>query len=435
VTRVTFIFMTVVIWVKESLCYDLSMRPPKELESGILPTFRLFTGVQFAITALALITQQFAIFQPQSETIVLTPFHLLEPGLLFIYLSIPDLQRRLKSLYLPVGITAAVVGLIIEPYIVGNHTPGPFVTWIWRQTLFLAIPLYVVSWQYSMRQVILFCTFTTVLNLIFLSLALGFRELISSSLPLIVSVQLVFYLLIGYIVVKMMKNQRAQWRQLAEANARLAQYSSTVEQLAISRERNRLARELHDVLAHTLSGVAVELEGLRATMHRDPEQATALLDHSLQAIREGLSETRRALQELRAKPLEDLGLEFAIRKLTDFYARQSDFQLELDIDHDLDNYPVEVQQTVYRIAQEALANVADHAQAQNVVVKLKRNGDQLDLLICDDGYGFESHSSRNENHYGLLGMRERAEMIGGAFSVESQPGKGTKISFSYGDSQ
>jgi signal transduction histidine kinase len=208
-----------------------------------------------------------------------------------------------------------------------------------------------------------------------------------------------------------------------------------VEQLTISQERNRLARELHDVLAHTLSGVAVELEGLRATMQRDPEQSSALLDHSLQAIREGLTETRRALQELRAKPLEDLGLALAIQTLAESCASRSDFQLELDIDHNLGDHPAEIQQSVYRIAQEALANVADHAQAQNVCVQLKQTRGQLMLSIRDDGCGFDTHNPENENHYGLLGMRERAERVGGTLVVESQSGKGTQISFWYGDSR
>ncbi|HLO33699.1 MAG TPA: sensor histidine kinase [Anaerolineales bacterium] len=411
------------------------MKSPKEMELGILPTFRLFTGVQFAITALGVITQQIAFFETRSRAITLEPIHLLEPGLIFIYLSIPGLRRSLRSLYLPIGITAAAIGLLIEPYIIGNHTPESFVTWLWRQTLFLCIPLYVVSWQYSMRQVILFSALATIANTILLSFALGFGGLISSSLPVILSVQLILYLLTGYIVVKVMRIQRQQWQQLAEANARLAQYASTVEQLAISRERNRLARELHDVLAHTLSGVAVELEGLRATMQRDPEQATALLNHSLQAIREGLTETRRTLQELRAKPLEDLGLALAIQTLAESYASRSDFQLELEIDPNLGDYPLEVQQSIYRIAQEAIANIADHAQAQNVKVQLKREHDQIQMIIRDDGCGFDPGNFDHGSHYGLLGMHERAEMINGNLSIESQAGKGTQISFSYGDAQ
>lgn len=411
------------------------MKSPRAMELGILPTFRLFTGIQVAITALGVITQELAFFQARPGTITLTPIHLLEPGLVFLYLSIPKLRWSLKSLYLPIGITLAAAGLIIEPYIIGNQTPESFVTWLWRQILFLCIPLYVVSWQYSMREVILFSTLAVTLNITLLSQVLGLSALISSSLLVIISIQLILYLLIGYIVVRMMKIQREQWQQLAEANARLAHHASTVEKLAVSQERNRLARELHDVLAHTLSGVAVELEGLRAMMHRDPEQASALLDHSLRAIREGLTETRRALQELRAKPLEDLGLALAVRALAESYASRSDFQLDLDIDSELGEYPVDLQQSAYRIAQEALANVADHAQAQNVWLRLRRDRGQLMLSIRDDGCGFAPNVTGYENHFGLLGMHERAEMAGGKLSVESQPGKGTQVTFRFGEIQ
>jgi signal transduction histidine kinase len=236
-------------------------------------------------------------------------------------------------------------------------------------------------------------------------------------------------------LVDMMKVQREQRRRLTVANERLAQYASTLEQLTISRERNRLARELHDVLAHTLSGVAVELEGARSMLRLDLERANALLNHSLQAIREGLTETRRALHELRAKPLEDLGLALAVQTLAESYADRYDFHIDLSIKCDLDDMPVDVQQCVYRIAQEALANVADHAQAQNAQVVLNWEQDQLRLIICDDGCGFDPRVSGEERHYGLLGMRERAEMIGGNLSIESQVGKGTQVSFSYGGSQ
>jgi signal transduction histidine kinase len=128
-------------------------------------------------------------------------------------------------------------------------------------------------------------------------------------------------------------------------------------------------------------------------------------------------------------------LSLAIQTLAESYASRSDFQLEIDIDHDLGDYPVEVQQSVYRIAQEALANVADHAQARNVHLELKRDRDHIQLIIDDDGCGFDLESSDHENHYGLLGMRERAEMIGGELFVESQVGKGTQVSFRSGGSQ
>lgn len=433
------------------------MKPTGELEPGVLPTFRLFIGMHLAITALGVITHWLvAPFPPPSAVVTLTVFSLLEPGLLFLYLSIPALQRTFKSIYLPIGIVWAAAGPILDPYInlmnlhaTANHAPEILAQVVlWRQIILLLIPLVVVSWQYAMRQVVLFCALTTVLNIALLSRTMVFQEMISGSLLGVIFVQTMIFFLVGYMIVKLMNVQREQRQRLTEANAALAQYASTLERLTISRERNRLARELHDVLAHTLSGVAVELEGLRAMLRLDPERANALLSHALQAIREGLSETRRAFKELRAKPLEDLGLALAVRTLAESYAGRFDFGIELNIDPDLGDYPAEVQQCVYRIAQEALANIANHAQAQNAQVALKRDRDQLRLIIRDDGCGFDQngvHSSNRdgvlsshpnlsakETRYGLLGMRERSEIIGGRLAVESQVGKGTEISFSYG---
>jgi len=427
------------------------MKHTTELEPGVLPTFRLFIGVQLLISSLGAIAHWLIPLHTPTEiikhlsaiastTAIFTQFTIiaLGSGLLFIYLSLPALGQMLKSFYLPIGIAWATVVPILSPFIEfhvdGSNIPELLLqTALWQQTILLFIPLIVVSWRYSIQQVILFCGLTSALNLalLFSSTALIGRDPLRSLLG-ILFVQVVAFLLVGHMIVYLMNIQRGQRRRLTEANERLAQHASIVEQLTITRERNRLARELHDVLAHTLSGVAVELEGLRATMHRDPEQATSLLDHSLQAIREGLTETRRTLQELRAKPLEDLGLALAVRTLAESYAERADVHIELDIDQDLGDIPAEVQQSVYRIAQEALANVADHAQAQTARVILKQERDQLQLIVRDDGCGFDPKEFNDKRHYGLLGMRERAEMIGGHLSVESQAGKGTQILFSYG---
>lgn len=425
-----------------------------ELEPGVLSTFRLFIGVQLVISVLGVIVSWvIPIHSPpdvirhlnavSSSTLIFTQLTITATSslLLSLYLSISNLRRVLKSSYLPIAILWATAVPILSPYIelrfAGNDLPQFFLqTALWQQTILLFIPLIITSWQYAPHAFILFCVPTSVLNV-----ALLFSGIVSIEASLlrtllgILFIQMVVFLLVGHMIASLVRVQREQRRRLTEANERLAQHASTVEQLTISQERNRMARELHDVLAHTLSGVAVELEGLRATMQRDPEQSTALLNHSLQAIREGLTETRRALQELRAKPLEDLGLALAIQTLAEFYASRSDFQLELDIDHNLSDHPSEIQQSVYRIAQEALANVADHAQAQNVCVQLKQDRGRLMLSIRDDGCGFDPRNSKNENHYGLLGMRERAEMAGGKLTVESQFGKGTQVSFWYGGSR
>jgi signal transduction histidine kinase len=419
------------------------MKSMGDLEPGVLPTFRRFIGIQLAITALVLTHWLVAPFPPRAPVLTLAVLSLLEPGLLFLYLSLPTLPRTLKSFYLPIGIIWAAAAPILDPHISlislqasGNHAPEIVAQVVlWRQIILLLIPLVVVSWQYAIREVVIFCVLTTLLNIALLLRTAVSEAPTSWSLLGIVLVQAVIFFLVGHMIVNLMQEQRQQRHRLTAANERLALYASTLEQLTISRERNRLARELHDVLAHTMSGVAIELEGLRAMLRLDPERANTLLSHSLRAIRDGLTETRRALRELRAKPLEDIGLALAMRALAESYASRFNFEIELDIDPNLGEYPVEVQQCVYRIAQEALANVGNHAQAQNARVILKREQDRLELSIGDDGCGFDPNLPAAEHQYGLLGMRERAEMTGGCLKVESKIGKGTLISFLYGGKQ
>ena len=151
----------------------------------------------------------------------------------------------------------------------------------------------------------------------------------------------------------------------------LRQYADTVEELTISRERNRMARELHDTLAHSLSAVTVQLEAIRTLWAVDPEAARNMLDSADEAARLGLKEARRALQDLRASPLQDLGLPLALQELAETAARRSGAVLALDVPRQLDgSLSPAVEQGVYRIAQEALENVVRHAQASAITVSL-----------------------------------------------------------------
>src|SRR5439155_24600069 len=108
-------------------------------------------------------------------------------------------------------------------------------------------------------------------------------------------------------------------------------HAGTLESLAVSRERNRMARELHDTLAHTLSGLSVQLETVEAYWDVEPRTAHAMLDRALEATRDGLQETRRALKALRASPLDDLGLSLAIQRMAESAVARADIHLDLAI--------------------------------------------------------------------------------------------------------
>ena len=235
------------------------------------------------------------------------------------------------------------------------------------------------------------------------------------------------FLLIGYIVNRLATEQRRQNARLAEANRQLASYASTLEQLTISRERNRLAREFHDTVAHTLSAVAVQLEAVSALWKTNPAKAQAMLENSLAATRNGLKESRRAIQALRASPLEDLGLSLAVRNLARSVAERDGLDLELNVAEDLPMLSPDAEHSVYRVTEEALRNVTQHAQAKHVVVGLESHNHELVLTVKDDGQGFIEDPNDKDDHYGLKGMREYAEHIGASLNIQSQPTQGTTV--------
>jgi signal transduction histidine kinase len=235
---------------------------------------------------------------------------------------------------------------------------------------------------------------------------------------------------VGYFISTLIQRLRQQQDALAYANARLTAYTTTLEELTISRERNRMARELHDTLAHTLSGLSVHLEMMRAYWEIDPTAIRPMLDTSLATTRSGLQETRRALKHLRASPLDDLGLVLALRQVATEAAERAHVQLDLVLPPQLPPLSAAVEQCFYRVAQEATANVAHHANASRLSVELALHNNAVLLRVCDDGCGFVPEQNVSAGHFGLAGMRERAELIGGKLTVTSQPGKGTTVQVS-----
>ncbi|NDJ53013.1 MAG: sensor histidine kinase, partial [Chloroflexi bacterium] len=240
--------------------------------------------------------------------------------------------------------------------------------------------------------------------------------------------QVILYLIIGGILSRLVSDQRKQRTELAEMNIQLAQQATMLQQLTISHERNRMARDLHDTLAHSLTAVAVQLEAARALWDESPEEARAMLDQSLATTRQGLKETRRAIQDLRASPLEDLGLTLAIRQLAETTATRAGLDLTLDVDEQqivgLSPY---IEQGFYRIADEILANVERHAMARSIDVSFHEAEGMLDLTVKDDGRGFDPQMTMPSGHFGLKGMHERAAMIGGKLEISSDQGEGTSV--------
>lgn len=152
-----------------------------------------------------------------------------------------------------------------------------------------------------------------------------------------------------------------------------------------------------------------------------------MIDASLQAARTGLDGTRRALKDLRAKALEDLGLELALKTLLDNLAERQDIKVEAKIEPLSHILPPNVEQSFYRIGQEAIENVALHADANTIFFNFGELDGIVEMEIRDNGIGFNPESTQSSDRYGLKGMHERAASIGADLSVISQAGVGTKI--------
>ena len=186
-------------------------------------------------------------------------------------------------------------------------------------------------------------------------------------------------------------------------------------------ERRRIARELHDEVGQTLTGVMLQVEGLAGTI---PEQYREQLDELRETARQGTEEVRRIVRQLRPEALEDLGLRSALAALTTAFGEQARIKVVRRLD---DGPPLseEHELVIYRIAQEALTNVVRHADASEVEVRLQRTEEQVVLTVRDDGRGLPGDAAASA--HGILGMRERAMLIGADVTSTSPPSGGTEV--------
>ncbi len=229
------------------------------------------------------------------------------------------------------------------------------------------------------------------------------------------------------------ENAERLTRDLERANRQLAEYASQAEELAATQERNRLAREIHDNLGHYLTIVNVQIEAARVTCESDPVRALDALDKAQDMARKGLNSVRESVAALRVSPVENRPLEEAIAELVN-ESQATGIATEF---HLLGaSRPVESKSALalYRAAQEGLTNVRKHSRASRVDVTLDfSQPDLIRLTVRDDGVG-ASDTSRG---FGLIGIRERVQLLGGEFKVETEIGKGfwLEVSVPVGETQ
>lgn len=202
----------------------------------------------------------------------------------------------------------------------------------------------------------------------------------------------------------------------------------------ILEERTRLAREIHDTLAQGFIGISSQLEAVSAVLTEDSDRARTYLDLACKMARHSITEARRSVFELRSGELEGRELAGALVAAAKTWTTGSGLTVDMDIGTSAQRrLPDQLEQQLLRIAQEAIVNIIKHACASRVTVWLGVDTDKVHLRIVDDGQGFEEHDetfSASEGHFGLIGMRERAQQLGGELRLTSRRGEGTQIEVS-----
>ena len=232
----------------------------------------------------------------------------------------------------------------------------------------------------------------------------------------------------------------ADWRELSDDDLRLLNTVGGLLSIAIERaqlfdrslelgaveERNRLAREIHDTLAQGLAAITLQLETADALMDAGATGAHTALQKALTLARANLEEARRSVLDLRAAPLERKTFCEALEELVARYAEEWNLHVETEMIGAERPLPVRVEAGLYRMAQEALTNIARHARAKCVIVQLTNHPDRVELIIDDDGQGFDP-DTLPKGRFGLVGLNERARLLGGSLHISSQPGEGTTL--------
>jgi signal transduction histidine kinase len=231
-----------------------------------------------------------------------------------------------------------------------------------------------------------------------------------------------------------LRQERTELLNLSsELERRVAVRTREVERLAeetryaaIVRERLQIARDLHDTLAHSMMAMLSEVRLLRKLQVHDPSSLADELARAEEVAHAGLNEARSAIAQMRSNSVRDTGLGPALAKAVERFKDRTGLYVELAIDGDAARFGDERADIIFRMTEEALRNIERHAGASRVRISLATDRTHLSLLIEDDGIGFDPAVSR-AGHFGLVGLREQAHLIGAGVAIDSAPDAGTRV--------
>jgi signal transduction histidine kinase len=353
-----------------------------------------------------------------------------------LYVLIPGLDKRFGRLYLPIALAMTIVAFSIEygiAYINPNMSvrvmlpSGRELNVFWASTemiLLILVPCILAGAAYGLKGALIAATFASAIHLA-LGVTVHLMNLSSQTFlmmfPARLAVLYAFPIITGYLA----DTWRHEHQAAQEANRQLRGYAAIIEHLATLRERVRLARAMHDTLAHTLSALVIQLEAIDALYETNPAAAREQMVKVRQHARTGLEETRQAIMDLRSAPVEELGLANALKQSVAKFGQRNGIQTHWSIEgNPTPLLPVQAN-ALYRIAEEALDNVERHAAANLVTARL-RYANGITLSIEDDGQGFDP-ATIDPKKYGLVGIYERAALVGGQVTVQAAPHQGTRL--------
>lgn len=217
-------------------------------------------------------------------------------------------------------------------------------------------------------------------------------------------------------------------KSLEDANRQLSEYAAQVEDLTLLAERQRMARELHDTLSQGLAGLILQLEAADAHLaNARPERARLIVQQTMERARQVLADARKAISDLRQGAVEPEAFSLALRQEVERFTRDTGIICDCQFEPSLD-IPAKLHDPVLRTVSEGLTNIARHARAKKAFVSVAIQDQMLQVEVMDDGIGFDPRSAFSQaGHYGLVGLRERAQLAGGRLEVDSRVGGGTTL--------
>ena len=230
-----------------------------------------------------------------------------------------------------------------------------------------------------------------------------------------------------------LKKSERHYSELLEQSDRLQEQLRQLSRQILSaqeEERREISRELHDVIAQTLTGINVRLAALKTESSDSVAKLHKRITSTQRLVEKSVDIVHRFARELRPTVLDDLGLIPALQSFMKGFIEDHGVRVSLKVSAGIESFSGTLRTMLYRVAQEALTNVSRHAKATQVTVCIESLGGSIRMDITDNGQGFDvagKSNTKKHNRLGLLGMRERVEMVGGTFCVESSPDHSTTV--------